>query len=409
MACFALAEEFIAEIKERSDLNQYWYSALTIETIIGEISCLSDSLSQTKTEKNTRYLACLVSCPSIYFALPEEVRSQCVLLDLDTQFAHDPGFHKFDFNIPVQEQLPSSFQSRFNMIIVDPPFVTRSVWELYEQAVSWLATKEQPKSQYICTTIHENAAMMSDLLGVKPQMFRPSIPNLVYQYSTYINYDSKAFSALNPEIDQDDWTLRVKKQEEEAEGKVGGGGGKSRDQDDPPRRITGGGGGKMEEDWRSLPIIEEKTACDEVLPEVKVLMSYRSSLGELKSRTNEICKLLQSMVRKADTVSLASAVDSLSERVHAFSREWTDSEIAISSAVDAMGRCTNSSVPNVQMHIVDLHKLVDDAKQLNVQDGRVSKGDYTNYQLMVKKVNGSIFRKMGALLSLIKDIKKRNR
>ena len=403
MAGFALAEEFIAETKERSDLNQYWYSALTISTIIGEISCLSDSLDGDQTKG--RSLACIVSCPSIYFALPEHVRSQCVLLDLDTQFAHDPGFHKYDFNILAQEQLPPSFQSNFNMIIIDPPFVTREVWEKYARAVDWLATKEQSKSpRYICTTIHENAAMMSNLLGVEPQMFRPSIPNLVYQYSTYCNYKSIAFAEVNPEIDDDDWTLRVQRADEEAARKVGG---ESKCHDEPPPRQITGGNGKMEEDWRCLPVVEAKSSVVDVLPEVKVLLDCRASLGELKSMTNDICKTLLLMVRKADTEdSLANAIDLLSERIHAFTTEWSQGQCIISEAV---ALCTNSPVPNVSMQVVDLDKLVDDAKKLNVQNGRVSKGDYTKFQLIVKKVNGSIFRKMGGLLSLTKDIKKTKR
>ena len=113
------------------------------------------------------------------------------------------------------------------------------------------------------------------------------------------------------------------------------------------------------------------------------------------------------MVRKADTEdSLANAIDLLSERIHAFTTEWSQGQFIISEAV---ALCTNSPVPNVSMQVVDLDKLVDDAKKLNVQNGRVSKGDYTKFQLIVKKVNGSIFRKMGGLLSLTKDIKKTKR
>ena len=123
--------------------------------------------------------------------------------------------------------------------------------------------------------------------------------------------------------------------------------------------------------------------------------------------TNDICKTLLLMVRKADTEdSLANAIDLLSERIHAFTTEWSQGQFIISEAV---ALCTNSPVPNVSMQVVDLDKLVDDAKKLNVQNGRVSKGDYTKFQLIVKKVNGSIFRKMGGLLSLTKDIKKTKR
>lgn len=51
----------------------------------------------------------------------------------------------------------------------------------------------------LCSTIDENEAFMKELLNVDKKSFRPSIPNLVYQYSFYANYDSEALSSKNPE------------------------------------------------------------------------------------------------------------------------------------------------------------------------------------------------------------------
>ena len=48
-----------------------------------------------------------------------------------------------------------------------------------------------------------NAEMMYDLLKVKPNKFRPSIPNLVYQYEIYTNYESEFLNVYNPEVDSD--------------------------------------------------------------------------------------------------------------------------------------------------------------------------------------------------------------
>lgn len=42
--------------------------------------------------------------------------------------------------------------------------------------------------------------MMKELLGVTPQAFQPSIPNLVYQYNFYTNYTPTALGKKNPEI-----------------------------------------------------------------------------------------------------------------------------------------------------------------------------------------------------------------
>ena len=52
----------------------------------------------------------------------------------------------------------------------------------------------------LCSTIDENAEFMQELLSVKPTTFRPSIPNLVYQYSFYTNFADEASDEKNPEI-----------------------------------------------------------------------------------------------------------------------------------------------------------------------------------------------------------------
>ena len=79
----------------------------------------------------------------------------------------------------------------FDMAIIDPPFITREVWEHYTAAVNILLKKDENGAivgKLICTTIDENKDFMKELLDVEPIAFRPSIPNLVYQYSMYMNY-----------------------------------------------------------------------------------------------------------------------------------------------------------------------------------------------------------------------------
>ena len=55
----------------------------------------------------------------------------------------------------------------------------------------------------LLSTIDENEPFILDLLGAKRRTFRPSIPNLVYQYSLYSNYDSEGLASKNPEIPDD--------------------------------------------------------------------------------------------------------------------------------------------------------------------------------------------------------------
>ena len=84
-------------------------------------------------------------------------------------------YFKYDFNKP--EELPEEMHGTFDLAVIDPPFITREVWEKYAEAVKVLV-KEGGK--LMCSTIDENKDMMKEVLNVDPIAFRPSIPNLVY-------------------------------------------------------------------------------------------------------------------------------------------------------------------------------------------------------------------------------------
>lgn len=189
------ANGFLAATSERTDLNQYWFSSVTVAAFVTEVC-------------ETPGPAALVSSPSVYFSLPEDVRQRSKVLDFDRQWEADPGFVFYDFNEP--ENLPLELRGQFEFILIDPPFITKEVWEKYAATARFLA---RPGARLLCTTIAENQALLHDILGVWPALFRPSIPNLVYQYSTYVNYRSERLDQLNAEIDDEDWREALKKAE----------------------------------------------------------------------------------------------------------------------------------------------------------------------------------------------------
>ena len=87
------------------------------------------------------------------------------------------------------------------MVIIDPPFITREVWEKYTAAAKLLLAEG---GHVLGSTIDENEAFMKELLGCEKKAFRPSIPNLVYQYSLYATYQSEGLNNKNPEIPEFD-------------------------------------------------------------------------------------------------------------------------------------------------------------------------------------------------------------
>ena len=185
--------EFLHTVPEAAQTNQYWYSASTITVLATEAS---------EQAGETGRIGC-VSTPSIFFSLPPVARARSVLFDFDESFAskvgdanddddegdggdhnHNTGsggaFTRYDFNDdPEDGGLPAAHRHAFDVLVIDPPFITEEVWVKYAATARFLLA---PGGKVICTTISENAELMMRLLGVKSQVFRPSIPNLVYQY-----------------------------------------------------------------------------------------------------------------------------------------------------------------------------------------------------------------------------------
>ena len=111
--------------------------------------------------------------PSLYFTLPAELQATSKVLDFDRKFAKSPGFVFYDFNEP--ENIDTN--DKFDLAVIDPPFITREVWEKYTITAKKLL---KPDGKLICSTIAENADMLKELLDVTPVTYLPSIPNLPY-------------------------------------------------------------------------------------------------------------------------------------------------------------------------------------------------------------------------------------
>lgn len=150
----------------------------------------------------------------------------------DRQWEKDAGFVFYDFNQP--ESIPESLCHSFDLLVIDPPFITEDVWRKYACSAMLLLKKGVgedgvPLGKVILTTVLENERLLESLFGttttvslpanlffsphkystnnallcdvLRLQAFRPSIPHLVYQYNLFTNFPSATFSQPNPEVD----------------------------------------------------------------------------------------------------------------------------------------------------------------------------------------------------------------
>ena len=201
------ANRFLSKTEENADFNQYWYSNLTIDALVK--ACTVDAPTEDDAAKPP-IRAAFLSTPSLYHSLPVKARKSCALLDLDPEVkgsCPEEKFYAYDFNKP--DEIPAHFHRAFDLIVIDPPFITHEVWEKYAAAVAVLGDPSSPYCtaeggvRVLGTTVAENANLMKRLFGATSQKFKPSIPHLVYQYDTYANYPCQPLDAANPEIPED--------------------------------------------------------------------------------------------------------------------------------------------------------------------------------------------------------------
>jgi EEF1A lysine methyltransferase 1 len=143
----------------------------------------------------------MISMCSIHIGAVQDstLRRLSKVLDLDEQWKSDPAFIRYDFHKP--EDIPVSIHHTFDGVLVDPPFITMEVWGKYSEAVKLLL---KDGGKIICTTIAENADLMQSLFGgnLKAAAFKPSIPNLIYQYDLYCNFEPTVLAQHNPELNE---------------------------------------------------------------------------------------------------------------------------------------------------------------------------------------------------------------
>jgi len=192
------AKRFLLRNPENSDLNQYWFSPKTIAAIVAE----AEESCMLELGEEALLGAALLSTPSIHFSMSENTRAMSRFFDFDRQWEKDPGFIFYDFNDPLG--LPAELHHKFRIVVIDPPFITRDVWSKYAETAKFLVA---PGGRILGSTVPENVEWMGEVLpGIKPRRYQPSIPNLVYQYCMWANYDSERMDTPNDEIPECDRT-----------------------------------------------------------------------------------------------------------------------------------------------------------------------------------------------------------
>ena len=93
------------------------------------------------------------------------------MIQIDEVWKDDRGFVYYDFNKP--EDVRQELHQTFDMVVVDPPFITEEVWRKYGTTCKLLLKEgvEEtgiPKGKAILTTIYENKDLLKELFNAEP-------------------------------------------------------------------------------------------------------------------------------------------------------------------------------------------------------------------------------------------------
>lgn len=190
---YSTKNKFLKLNLENKEFNQYWFSEKTINFIINQIKKCTLNIEN--------YKVAMISSPSIFFSLEKDMQENCYLFEIDEKLLKK---HKncvyYDYNkFSVNENNVDfkNYKEYFDYIIIDPPFIVKEAWIKYAEFTNYI---KKNNSNILTCSIFENEKLLYELLKLNKKQYQPSIPNLVYQYNFYSNYNDDELNKDNEEL-----------------------------------------------------------------------------------------------------------------------------------------------------------------------------------------------------------------
>lgn len=161
-------------------LSQFWYDRDTAETVANEVLSLCGSVECAS-------VAC-IACPTLYAYLKRiDPSASAQLLEYDKRFEqYGSEFTFYDYNQP--EELPSSMKNAYQIVVADPPYLSKECLEKVTQTISFLM--RPAKSCLLLLTGEVQKDRAAELLGLYPCGFRPRHSSkLGNEFLLFTNYD----------------------------------------------------------------------------------------------------------------------------------------------------------------------------------------------------------------------------
>lgn len=183
-------DEEVALVTENWNLSQFWYEQETAETVAKEVLHLSQLFESP-------YVAC-VACPTLYAYIKKiDPNAHVQLLEYDRRFQkYGSEFTFYDYNQP--EELPSPLKNAFQILIADPPYLSKECLEKVAQTISFL--KQNGKCYLLLLTGEVQKDRAAALLDLHACGFRP-------QHSSKLGNEFRLYTSYDPESRLGGWEL----------------------------------------------------------------------------------------------------------------------------------------------------------------------------------------------------------
>ena len=123
----ATASMDTAALPDDFGMSQFWYTDACADELAAAV--------------RGRGRVAVVSCPTAHRALRRAGDGESVLFEFDARCGAGLGdrFCRYDFNEDFHTKIPSHFAGAFDVVILDPPYVSRDCLEAFWSFASWLS------------------------------------------------------------------------------------------------------------------------------------------------------------------------------------------------------------------------------------------------------------------------------
>ncbi|KAG5676624.1 hypothetical protein PVAND_006444 [Polypedilum vanderplanki] len=168
-------------VEENWQLSQFWYSEATQKTF-GKI--MKQLIRDSKMKEDI--CVALLSCPSLFETI-NSIADNVRLFEFDERFQkYGKNFVHYDYNLGNDENYLKEYKKTFDLIILDPPFLSEECLRKSFQIVNRIKKDD-------CKIILNTGIVQKTLakeLGLEKSSYKPQHKNnLGNEFASFANFD----------------------------------------------------------------------------------------------------------------------------------------------------------------------------------------------------------------------------